>query len=160
MKYCDVKKLSANSRAEKWWEGLDKKEGSKWKTMQHNGVYFPPEYEPLPSKVQILYKGNPVKLDSVSTKNSFGITAEEAAVFFAMKMEQDDRLAEKDLERKKSIDDKKFTDNFWKDWKKILGTGHIISSFKDVDFKPLQKYLSQRSEQKKVLKKIYTVMLL
>lgn len=153
MKYCDIKILSANSRAEKWWEGIEKKEGSKWKSMQHNGVYFPPEYEPLPPKIQVLYKGKPVKLDSISTKNPFGITAEEAAVFFAMKMEQDDRLAEKDPERKKAIDDKKFTDNFWKDWKKILGSGHTISSFKDVDFKPIQKYISQRSEQKKIAKK-------
>lgn len=153
MKYCDIKKLSASTRAEKWWEGIEKKEGNKWKTIQHNGVYFPPEYEPLPPKVQILYKGKPVKLDATSTKNSFGISAEEAAVFFAMKMEQDDRLAEKDADRKKAVDDKKFTDNFWKDWKKILGPKHSIQNFKDVDFTPIQKYIAQRSDQKKASKK-------
>jgi DNA topoisomerase I len=153
MKYCDIKKLSANTRAEKWWEGVEKKETNKWKTLQHNGVLFPPPYEPLPPKIQVLYKGKPVKLDSANTKNPFGITAEEAAVFFAMKMEQDDRLAEKDPQRKKAVDDKKFTDNFWKDWKKILGSSHPIQTFKDVDFAPVQKYIAQRSETKKAAKK-------
>lgn len=156
MKYCDIQKLTANSRAEKWWESIEKKEGAKWKTMQHNGVLFPPAYEPLPSKIQILYKGNPVKLDSVSTKNPFNITAEEAAVFFAMKMEQDDRLAEKDPNRKKAVDDKKFTSNFWKDWKKILGSKHAIQNFNDVDFTPIQKYIAKRSEKKKETKKSLT----
>ena len=121
--------------------------------MLHNGVYFPPEYEPLPSNIQILYEKKPIKLDSSSIKNPFGITAEEAAVFFAMKMEQDDRLAEKDIDRKKSIDDKKFTDNFWKDWKKILGSSHVIKNFKNVDFSPIQRYLAKRSEDKKADKK-------
>jgi len=153
MKYCDIKQLSASSRAEKWWEGIEKKDSNRWKTMQHNGVYFPPEYEPLPANVQVLYKKKPVKLDAVSTANPFGVTAEEAAVFFAMKMEQDDRLAEKDPDRKKVIDDKKFTENFWQDWRKILGSGHVIQNFKDVDFKPLQRYLVQRSDQKKSAKK-------
>lgn len=156
MKYCDIKKLSASARAEKWWEGVEKKQGNKWKTLQHNGVLFPPPYEPLPSKVQILYKGSPVKLDSTSTKNPFNISAEEAAVFFAMKMEQDDRLAEKDPERKKAVDDKKFTENFWKDWKKILGSGHVIKSFADVDFSPIQRYIAKRSEKKKAAKKSLT----
>ena len=33
MNYCDIKKLTANSRAEKWWEGIEKKIGNKWTTM-------------------------------------------------------------------------------------------------------------------------------
>jgi DNA topoisomerase-1 len=153
MKYCDIKKLSASSRAEKWWENVEKKETKKWKTLQHNGVVFPPPYEPLPSNIRVLYKGKPVKLDSTSTKNIFNITAEEAAVFFAMKMEQDDRLAEKNPDRKKTVNDKKFTSNFWSDWKKILGSGHTIQNFKDVDFTPIQRYISKRSEDKKSSKK-------
>jgi DNA topoisomerase I len=153
MKYCDIKKLSASTRAEKWWQGVEKKDGNKWKTLQHNGVLFPLPYEPLPSKIQLLYKNKPVKLDSLSIKNPFSITAEEAAVFFATKMEQDDRLSEKDPTRKKAVDDKKFTDNFWKDWKKILGSNHTIQNFKDVDFSPIQRYIAQRSELKKTSKK-------
>jgi DNA topoisomerase-1 len=153
MKYCDIQKLSATTRADKWWEKMEKKEGSKWDTLKHNGVLFPPPYEPLPSRIKILHKGEPLSLDSKSTKNPFNITAEEAAVFFAMKMEQDDRLADKSSHRKKSIDDKKFTDNFWKDWKKILGSSHPIKSFKDVDFTPIQKFIAKRSEEKKSTKK-------
>jgi hypothetical protein len=40
----------------KWWvdqDALDKSE--KWKTLEHNGVYFPPEYEP--HGVKMKYKG-------------------------------------------------------------------------------------------------------
>lgn len=154
MKYCDIKKLSASSRAEKWWENIDsKKDEIKWTTLQHNGVLFPPSYDPLPSHVKILYKGKAVSLDCKSTENNFNITAEEAAVFFAMKLEQDERLSEKSSHRKKSIDDQVFTNNFWKDWKKILGKSHTIQTFKDVDFSPIQKFISNRSLDKKATKK-------
>lgn len=149
MKYCEIEKLVANSRSEKWWEKVEKKEENKWSVLRHNGVLFPAEYQPFPSKVKILYKGKPVSLDSTTTSNIFNVTAEEAAVFMAMKMEQDDRLAEKDPKRKKAINDKKFVENFWKDWKKILGPDHVIKDIKDVDFSPIQTYISKRSEKKK-----------
>lgn len=153
MNYCDIEKLYASTRVDKWWEKMEEKKGSKWDTLKHNGVLFPPPYQPLPSNVKILYKGQPLSLDSKSTKNPFNITAEEAAVFFAMKMEQDNRLAEKNAKRKKSIDDKEFTENFWKDWKQILGPSHTIKSFKDVDFTQIQKFIVKRSEEKKSTKK-------
>lgn len=31
--------------------------GEKWKTLEHNGVIFPPEYEPLPEGVKLYYDG-------------------------------------------------------------------------------------------------------
>ena len=155
MKQCEIKKFTANDRSGKWWEELDKKkDGSKkWSTMQHNGVLFPPAYEPLPKDVRVLYEGKPVKLDATNTNNKFHITAEEAAVFFAMKLEQDDRLSAKNPKRKRVLDDKVFMSNFWKDWKVILGSSHPIKSIKDVDFTPIQKYIVARSEQKKASKK-------
>lgn len=154
--YCDIQKLQASKEAQKWWDANAKKGGQKWETLRHNGVLFPPEYEPLPKNVKVLHKGKPISLDSVNRKNPFNITAEEGAVFFAMKLEQDDRLAEKNAKRKKAIDDKTFVKNFWNDWKVVLGKNHEIKSLSDVDFTPIQKYIAKRSETKKASTKSLT----
>jgi DNA topoisomerase-1 len=46
----------------RWWEEQANGDGEdKWQTLEHNGVIFPPPYEPLPSHVKMKYKGsNPV----------------------------------------------------------------------------------------------------
>lgn len=151
---CDIKKLIADERANNWWNELENnKSNIKWTVMQHNGVYFPPEYEPLPDNIKVLYKNKPVSLSKTDTDNKFNITAEEAAVFLAQKMEQDDRLSEKNKNRKKSIDDKKFVENFWNDWKEILGPNHKIKEFDKVDFSPIQEYIVKRSQEKKAIQK-------
>jgi DNA topoisomerase-1 len=137
-----------DSKAVKWWENLEKKTGPKWSVLKHNGVLFPPPYEPI--KIPILYDGKPMYLDGRNTNNPFNISAEEGAVFLAMKMEQDDRLAEKNSKRKKSINDPVFVNNFWKDWKIILGPNSPIKDFSKVNLKPIQDYISKRSEQKKI----------
>ena len=42
----------------KWWENEEDGDGSiKWNTLEHNGVFFPPPYEPLPKNVKMLYNG-------------------------------------------------------------------------------------------------------
>ena len=42
----------------RWWEAQQENDGEdKWQTLEHNGVIFPPPYEPLPSHVKMLYKG-------------------------------------------------------------------------------------------------------
>ena len=82
------------------------------------------------------------------------ITAEEAAVFFAEKVEQDKRLG--GGKRHQYSKDPKFKENFWKDWKKILGSGHEIKDFKKVDFSPVAKYVAERSLQKKAANKALT----
>ena len=43
----------------RWWEAEDPNgDGSiKWTTLEHNGVYFPPPYQPLPSDVKMKYNG-------------------------------------------------------------------------------------------------------
>lgn len=157
MAYCDIEKLTANERTKVWWDKNDaKKGGQRWKTLRHNGVLFPEPYKPLPDKVKIKYKGKPLKLDSVDTKNPFNISAEEGAVFYATKLEQDDRLAEKDKKRKKAKDDPKFVQNFWNDWKVILGKDSPIKDIKDVDFSAVQKYIAERSERKKAERKAMT----
>jgi len=151
MSYCKIEKIPGIERDEKWWANIEGKKGRKWETMRHNGVLFPPAYEPLPKNIKILYNGKPVELDSININNPFRITAEEAAVFMAMKIDQDERTGK--TESKKAINDSVFTTNFWTDWKRILGSGHVIKDFKKVDFTPLQRFLVQRSEYKKSAKK-------
>lgn len=158
MSYCEIKKLVGGSRAGKWWETMDhKKKGSQmWTTMRHNGVLFPDPYEPLPKSVKVLYEGKPLKLDATDTLNKFNLTAEEVAVFYAQKLEADDRLCAKNKKRASIRDDKVFKKNFWTDWKTILGSRSPIKKLSDVDFGPLQKYIVERSENKKHLQKSLT----
>lgn len=42
----------------RWWQEQANGDGEeKWQTLEHNGVIFPPPYEPLPSHVKMKYKG-------------------------------------------------------------------------------------------------------
>jgi DNA topoisomerase I len=42
----------------RWWEADGNGDGTvKWQTLEHNGVIFPPPYEPLPSHVKMKYNG-------------------------------------------------------------------------------------------------------
>lgn len=44
----------------RWWENNPDGNGDdsiKWTTLEHNGVIFPPPYEPLPSNVKMSYNG-------------------------------------------------------------------------------------------------------
>lgn len=154
MKYCSIEKLQAEKKAGKWWEKVDeKKEGQKkWSTLRHNGMYFPPPYEPLPKNIQILYKRKPIKLDSKNTRNKFNMSAEEAMLYFAQMVDRDERLKD-NHKRHRYSDDAKFRQNFWKDWKKILGSSHTIKNLDDVDFTPVAQYLFEKSEQKKTANK-------
>lgn len=44
----------------RWWEAEGEADGStKWKTLTHNGVLFPPPYETLPASVKMKYNGMP-----------------------------------------------------------------------------------------------------
>lgn len=45
----------------RWWENNANGDGSiKWQTLEHNGVIFPPPYEPLPKNVKMKYNGNTI----------------------------------------------------------------------------------------------------
>lgn len=58
----------------KWWEATESQDGTKrWTSLVHSGVLFPPEYEPLPKKVNLIYDGQRVVLPPA---------AEEVAGFF------------------------------------------------------------------------------
>lgn len=147
---CDT---TSGIQTDEWW---DKKSDKKWTVMKHKGVSFPEPYKPLPNNIKLLYDGKPITIDKTSTANKFNVTAEEAACFFASKLEQDDRLYQKDQTRSRVIDDKVFINNFWKDWKIILGSSNPIKDFNKVDFGPIQNYIVAQSEAKKNLRKQMT----
>lgn len=64
----------------KWWEEEELPDGQKWRTLEHRGPMFPPEYEPLPKTVQLRYDGEPFPLEPAS---------EEIAGFYAQMLRTD-----------------------------------------------------------------------
>ncbi|KAF2088284.1 hypothetical protein K490DRAFT_73229 [Saccharata proteae CBS 121410] len=126
----------------KWWEDPTKGDGTvKWRTLEHNGVIFPPEYEPLPANVKMRYDGVPVSLHK---------DAEEVAGFYGSM-----------LNSTHNVENPTFNKNFFADFKEILDkTGHAkdrdgkkikITSFEKCDFKPIFNYYDAQREAKKAL---------
>ncbi|KAL4778852.1 hypothetical protein BJX76DRAFT_342313 [Aspergillus varians] len=124
----------------KWWEDPTKGDGTiKWKTLEHNGVVFPPPYEPLPKNVKLKYGGIPVDLHP---------DAEEVAGFFGGM-----------LNSTQHVENPTFQKNFFADFKDILkktggakdqkGNKVDIKEFSKCDFQPIfQHYDTQRQERK------------
>ncbi|KAJ6819582.1 DNA topoisomerase 1 beta-like [Iris pallida] len=100
--------------------------GKKWTTLEHNGVIFPPPYKP--HGIKMLYNGQPVDLTPEQ---------EEVATMFAVMKDTD--FATK----------QKFIDNFWADWKQILGKNHVIKKFELCDFTPIYEWHLREKEKKK-----------
>ncbi|KAG6637695.1 hypothetical protein CIPAW_11G196000 [Carya illinoinensis] len=98
----------------------------KWTTLVHNGVIFPPPYKP--HKVKMLYNGKPVDLTA---------DQEEVATMYAVMKDTD--YMQKD----------KFKENFWFDWRKLLGKNHVIQSLEKCDFTPIYDWCQQEKEKKK-----------
>lgn len=99
----------------------------KWDTLYHNGVLFPPEYEPngLPLKC----KGEEITLSP---------EAEEYVMLYVKYFDTD------------YINNKTFNKNFWKDWKKIVKDDRI-DSLDDCDFSEYrEKYLELKKNKKEL----------
>lgn len=47
----------------------------------------------------------------------------------------------------------KFRENFWKDWRCLLGKGHTIRSLAKCDFRPILEHLKADKERKKAMTK-------
>ncbi|KAG0579975.1 hypothetical protein KC19_4G139400 [Ceratodon purpureus] len=101
-------------------------DGVKWQTLEHNGVIFPPPYEP--HGVQMLYDGKPVDLTPAQ---------EEIATMFAVMKDSDYASKER------------FVKNFWDDWKGYLGKNHVIKKFELCDFTPIYDWNAKEKERKK-----------
>lgn len=120
----------------KWWENPDDFDGEiKWETLEHNGVMFPPAYEPLPKNVKLYYDGKPVTLPP---------EAEEVAGFFGALLESE--------HAKNPV----FQKNFFSDFLKVLADHNgcpdaDITSFDKCDFSKIYQYYDKKREEKKAL---------
>ncbi|KAK7053306.1 DNA topoisomerase 1 [Paramarasmius palmivorus] len=120
----------------KWWETNATEDNSvKWTTLEHNGVYFPPPYEPLPSNVKMKYDGKVLDLPPAS---------EEVAGFYAALIESD------------HAQDATFNKNFFDDWKKVLKdhpprNGIKVVDFEKCDFRPMFEYFEAEKAKKKAM---------
>ena len=120
----------------KWWEkppeeendknSEDEEEVKKWTHMEHNGVLFPPEYEP--HGIKIKYKGEPIELSPEQ---------EEVATFWGQVIDTD--YAKKEIAIR----------NFTKEFRKVLPEKYKNASLTDFDFTPIKEYLDKKKEKNK-----------
>ncbi|CAN6548121.1 unnamed protein product [Malus baccata var. baccata] len=126
-----IKKGQKASKFSKYSKSTTKPPGSndgqiKWTTLKHNGVIFPPPYNP--HGVKMLYNGKPVTLTPEQ---------EEVATMYAVMKDTDYVLKET------------FRNNFWADWHKLLGKNHVIQKLDACDFTPIYDWYQNEKEKKK-----------
>lgn len=126
----------------RWWENMgDGSDTTKWTTLEHNGVIFPPEYQPLPKNVQLLYDGKGVSMHP---------EAEEIAYAFGAM-----------LHSTLNVENPTFQKNFFNDFKAMLdktggakdneGKRVNITQFDKLDFKPIFNHVDAERQAKKAL---------
>lgn len=126
----------------RWWENPTGGDGTKkWSTLEHNGVVFPPPYEPLPKNVKMKYDGVPI---------SMAPEAEEVAGFFGGM-----------LNSTLNVENPTFQKNFFHDFQDILketggakdknGNKVPIKEFSKCDFKPIFEHFEAERAAKKAL---------
>ena len=137
----DVEEDEEDDDEYRWWEQQNATgDGTKkWSTLEHNGVVFPPPYEPLPANVKLVYDGTPVSLQP---------DAEEVATFYGTM-----------LHSTTNVENPTFNKNFFEDFTKVLDkTGHAkdkngkqvrIKSFEKCDFKPMWEHFDAERQAKK-----------
>ncbi|KAK3906671.1 hypothetical protein C8A05DRAFT_40519 [Staphylotrichum tortipilum] len=124
----------------RWWDAPKKEDDSiKWTMLEHNGVLFPPAYEPLPKDVKLYYNGQAVTLHA---------EAEEVAGFFGSM-----------LHSTQNVENPVFQKNFFNDFKDIIkktggakdGNGKPIDikDFKKLDFTKIFEHYKALGEAKK-----------
>jgi len=107
--------------------------------LEHNGVVFPPEYEPLPKNVKLLYNGIPLTLS---------LESEEIAGFFGAM-----------LNSTHNVENPTFQKNFFADFIESLkntggakdkdGNKVAVKEFSKLDFKPIFEYYDAKNQAKK-----------
>lgn len=123
-----------------WWNAPKKEDDSvKWTTLEHNGVLFPPAYEPLPKNVKLYYDGKPL---------SMHLEAEEVAGFFGSM-----------LSSTHNVENPVFQKNFFGDFQDVLkrtggakdrdGNKVVIKDFSKLDFSKIFDYYHAKSEARK-----------
>jgi DNA topoisomerase-1 len=102
----------------------------KWKTLQHNGILFPPLYESL--KIKLKIKGENIPLD---------LNQEEMVYQWAKK--KDTPYAQ----------DKVFQKNFTSDFAKTLPSKFKKISYEDLDFSDAYKHVDKEKDLKEMMTK-------
>ncbi|KAI0541171.1 eukaryotic DNA topoisomerase I [Xylaria digitata] len=127
----------------RWWDQANADDSIKWQSLEHNGVLFPPDYEPLPKNVKLVYDGTPVNLH---------IEAEEVAGFFGAM-----------LNSTHNVENPVFQKNFFNDFEDVLkrtggatdrqGAKVDIKEFSKLDFQQIFDYYHGKSESRKARSK-------
>jgi DNA topoisomerase-1 len=128
------KKEEDETHVWRWWEESDLESDTKWKTLEHNGPFFAPEYERLPDHVKFRYNGKHMKLSK---------GAEEVACFYGKMLDHE------------YTSKKVFNDNFFKDWRKFM-TPEEKDTIKDLskcNFSEINDYFKEQSEIRKNMSK-------
>ncbi|PTB65333.1 hypothetical protein BBK36DRAFT_55743 [Trichoderma citrinoviride] len=149
----DTKKAKSKEPSEEadddefeWWNAPKKEDDSiKWTTLEHNGVLFAPEYEPLPKHVKMYYDGQPVTLAP---------EAEEVATFWVAMMTP---------ASSHHLENPTFRKNFFADFSEYIkksggakdGKGNKvdIKSLDKCDFSKIYEYWAAKTEAKKNMTK-------
>ncbi|KYK58277.1 topoisomerase I [Drechmeria coniospora] len=141
----DVKKAKAKEESEdeefQWWNAPKPEDDSiKWQTLEHNGVMFAPEYEPLPKHIRLLYDGKPINLSK---------EAEEVATFWVAMMTPASIH---------HLDNPVFRSNFFSDFSDFIkkhgatdmkGNKVAVKSLDKCDFSKIQEFWMARIEANK-----------
>lgn len=128
----------------KWWEEVGQEDDTqKWTTLEHNGVLFPPPYEPLPKQVRLIYDKKRVVLKP---------EAEEVAGFFGAMINT--QHAENEV----------FQQNFFHDFLRVLkesggaqtekGEAIELTDFHKCDFTEIFDHYERLRNQKKSMSSI------
>lgn len=125
----------------RWWEAQQEDDSVKWTSLEHNGVLFPPDYEPLPKDVYLIYDGKPVVLHP---------DAEEVAGFFGSMLNSGDHTKNPTFQK-----------NFFADFKEVLkktggakdksGNKVSITAFSKMNFSKIFDYYEAQRQAKKAL---------
>nr|UWK20510.1 topoisomerase [Trichoderma turrialbense] len=128
-----------------WWNAPKREDDSiKWQNLEHNGVLFAPEYEPLPKHIKMYYDGQPITLSP---------EAEEVATFWVAMMT---------AASTHHLDNPIFRKNFFTDFSEYIkkygakdakGNKIDIKSLEKCDFTKMQEYWSAKNEAKKNMTK-------
>ena len=55
----------------------------------------------------------------------------------------------------------KFVENFWNDWKNILGENHVIQGLESCDFTPIYNwYIGEKEKKKQMSTEVYSLLLI
>uniref|UniRef100_A0AAQ4NPR9 DNA topoisomerase n=1 Tax=Gasterosteus aculeatus aculeatus TaxID=481459 RepID=A0AAQ4NPR9_GASAC len=119
----------------RWWEEKKYEDGVKWKFLEHNGPYFPPDY-----KRSALYCG--VELELVLSGCRYvklSPAAEEVAVFFGRMLDHEYTFEEV------------FQANFFNDWRKEMADEErlLITDLDKCDFREIHAMHKATVEAKK-----------